>query len=66
MRAGQQASVFIKSILPSRMKVKLVIVECFDYDYKPEPPTYFFTGSHMDSFIYSPPECDKHIETRFQ
>ena len=66
VRAGQQASVFIKSILPSRMKVKLVIVECFDYDYKPEPPTYFFTGSHMDSFIYSPPECDKHIETRFQ
>lgn len=66
VRAGQQASVFIKSILPSRMKVKLVIVECFDYDYKPEPPAYFFTGSHMDSFIYSPPECDKHIETRFQ
>ena len=37
VHAGQQASVFIKSILPNRMKVKLVLVECFDYTYKPEP-----------------------------
>ena len=27
---GQQASVFIKSILPSRMKIKLIIIETFD------------------------------------
>lgn len=62
---GQQASVFIKSILPARMKVKLVIVECFDYTYHPEPPEYFFQGTHMESFVYSPPESDKHIETSF-
>ncbi len=65
VRAGQQASVFIKSILPGRMKIKLVIVECFDYDYKPEPPVYFFTGNHMDTFVYSPAECEKRIETTF-
>lgn len=65
VQPGQQASVFIKSILPNRMKVKLVIVECFDYAYKPEPPVYYFEGSHMDRFIYSPPECEKHIETVF-
>ena len=65
VQPGQQASVFIKSILPNRMKVKLVIVECFDYTYKPEPPVYYFEGSHMDRFIYSPPECEKHIETVF-
>jgi len=62
---GQQASVFIKNILPNRMKVKLVIVECFDYAYKPEPPAYFFTGSHMDSFVYSPEESDKTISAQF-
>lgn len=65
VQPGQQASVFIKSILPNRMKVKLVIVECFDYAYKPEPPVYFFDGDHMDKFIYSPPESEKHIETVF-
>lgn len=65
VQPGQQASVFIKSILPNRMKVKLVIVECFDYAYSPEPPVYCFEGSHIDRFTYSPPESDKHIETVF-
>ena len=62
---GQQASVFIKNILPNRMKIKLVIVECFDYTYTPEPPQYAFTGTHMDSFVYSPEECEKIISTQF-
>ena len=36
---GQQASVFIKSILPTRMKVKLILIETFDPDpKKPSPP----------------------------
>lgn len=65
VQPGQQASVFIKSILPNRMKVKLVIVECFDYAYKPEPPTYYFDGGHINEFIYSPPESDKYIGTIF-
>ena len=65
VRAGQQASVFIKNILPNRMKIKLVIVECFDYDYTPEIPQYAFTGTHMDTFVYSPEESDKFIATQF-
>lgn len=66
VHAGQQASVFIKNILPNRMKIKLVIVECFDYEYKPEPPKYAFTGTHMDTFVYSPDGSDKYIATQFQ
>ena len=63
---GQQASVFIKSILPTRMKVKLILIETFDPDpKKPSPPEYFFQGDHMDEFIYSPPQCEKHIATCF-
>lgn len=62
---GQQASVFIKSIVPSRMKMKLIIIETFDSDYRPTPPNYYFSGEHMDSFLYSPVGCEKHIETRF-
>lgn len=65
VRPGQQASVFIKNILPNRMKIKLVIVECFDYCYAPEPPKYFFEGEHMDSFTYSPEESEKQIHTDF-
>ena len=58
---GQQASVFIKSILPARMKVKLILIETFDPEPKrPQPPEYFFTGDHMDQFVYSPPQSDKY------
>ena len=64
---GQQASVFIKSILPARMKVKLILIETFDPEpRRPAPPAYFFTGRHMDEFVYSPPQCDKQIVTHFQ
>ena len=63
---GQQASVFIKSILPSRMKIKLIIIETFEAaPAKPAPPNYFFKGAHMDVFEYSPENCEKHIVTRF-
>ena len=62
---GQQASVFIKSILPERMKVKLVIIDTFHISETPSPLHYFFTGDHMDRFLYSPPSCSKVIETVF-
>lgn len=63
---GQQASVFIKSILPSRMKIKLIIIETFDSTPgKPGPPKYFFQGQHMDEFIYSPMQSEKYMVTKF-
>lgn len=62
---GQQASVYIKNIIPSRMKIKLIIIDTFDYDYRPAPPEYFFTGDHIDRFRYSPPSSEKLIETDF-
>lgn len=63
---GQQASVFIKSILPARMKIKLIIIETFDTEEKkPALPAYFFQGNHMEEFIYSPPQSEKLLVTRF-
>ena len=62
---GQQASVYIKSIIPSRMKVKLVIIDTFDYTYRPSAPKYFFSGSRIDRFVYSPPDSEKEIATNF-
>lgn len=62
---GQQASVYVKSIIPSRMKVKLIIIETFDYAYKPSEQKYFVNSGHIGSFEYSPPECSKKIVTYF-
>jgi small subunit ribosomal protein S1 len=65
VRAGQQASVYIKSILPDKMKIKLIIIDTFDYQYKPVPPKYFCEKSHIDNFLYSPAQCSKRIESVF-
>lgn len=63
---GQQASVFIKNILPSRMKIKLIIIDTFDTEpLRPTPPEYYFHGSHMDEFVYSPAESEKYVTTKF-
>ncbi len=62
---GQHASVFIKSLIPDKMKVKLIIVDAFDAEYKPEEPYYYISGNHLDHWVYSPPDCDKLIETDF-
>lgn len=65
IKAGHQASVYIKSIIPERMKIKLIIIDSFDYMIKPENPRYYFNGDHMDSFVYSPENCTRRIETIF-
>ena len=65
IRTGQQASVYIKSIIPDKMKIKLIIVETFDYKYSPQKPRYYFEGSHIDEFVYSPEGCEKHIASYF-
>ncbi len=62
---GSHASVYIKSIIPSKMKIKLIIVDSFDADYPAQPPKYFIKDGHMDSWVYSPYESDKIIETVF-
>ena len=62
---GQQASVYIKSIIPEKMKVKLIIVDAFDADYPKKSPEYFIKDGHLDYFRYSPYLSDKIIETFF-
>ncbi len=65
VQPGQQASVFIKNIIPSRMKVKLIIIDTFEYRYRPTEPRYFFEGTHIERFAYSPTCCEKSIITIF-
>lgn len=62
---GMQASVFIKNIIPEKMKIKLIVIDTFAYNYAPKPPKYFFRGGHMDRFLYSPEESDKLVVSEF-
>ncbi len=64
--AGSHAGVYIKSILPEKMKIKLVIVDCFQADYPVQPPEYYITKGHLDRWVYSPAQSSKIIETRFE
>ena len=62
---GQHASVYIKNLIPERMKVKLIIVDSFDAQYPAEPPEYFVKSDYIDRWVYSPDCCEKRIETVF-
>lgn len=66
VKVGQQASVYIKSIIPNKMKIKLIIIDTFDYKYNPQQPEYFTDETHIDRFVYSPENCEKRIETTFE
>ncbi len=62
--AGSYAAVYIKSIIPERMKIKLVIVDIGEkaksacrYEYP--------NISRIDRWLYSPLVCDRVIETVF-
>ena len=61
---GQQASVYIKSIIPEKMKIKLIIIDSFEGNYSPEIK-YFYSGDNISEWDYSPHDCTKHISTRF-
>ena len=63
--AGSECAVYIKSMLPRRMKIKLIIVDAGAQKAAPPPGEYFFTGQHMDYWRYSPEDCEKTVETVF-
>lgn len=62
---GQHTSVYIKSIIPEKMKFKLIIVDSFDADYPRKMPHYYINEGHLDYFRYSPEFSEKIIETFF-
>lgn len=63
---GQNAAVYIKSIIPERMKIKLVIVDSSFSSTTPEKPKYFISDGHIDVWKYSPENCEKEIVTEFE
>lgn len=65
IHVGDTAAVYIKSILPQKMKLKLIIIDNFPEPQLPSVPRYFVTGGHIERFVYSPPGCDRTIMTEF-
>ena len=65
VRPGQHASVYIKSLIPDKMKIKLILIDSFDAVCRPDPPHYFVESGHLDCWIYSPASAKKQIQTVF-
>ena len=65
LRPGQAVSVYIKNILPEKMKIKLVIVNHALNQRHRFELRYFITEGHLDHWLYSTPDSHKRIETDF-
>lgn len=65
--AGQCASVYIKAILPDKMKVKLILIDTFAQTDPPQPLHYFIpeTQTHLAHWQYTAPTSRRIIETQF-
>ena len=66
LEPGDRVSVFIKSLRPERMKIKLQIIERLPPLPQPPPIQYQITDGPLERWVYSPPGCEKaSIETVF-
>ncbi len=65
VKAGNSASVYIKSINPEKMKIKLAIVDSFPADYPIQRVKYYYNENHIDYWRYSPDVAEKIIDTVF-
>ncbi len=74
IKVGSTSAVYIKSIIPEKMKIKLVIVDpqssvYSHYDYALQANQaereYYFDGKHISKWQYSPSCCNKIVETVF-
>lgn len=66
--AGQTAAVYIKSIIPEKMKIKLIIIDVGYTEEEKSAPEYFVDTkktTHIDLWRYSPPSSKRIIETAF-
>lgn len=65
---GDTAAVFIKSVIPERMKIKLILIDNQTVRRESDAPKFFVdceNVSHIDRWVYSPSDCSRLIETVF-
>ncbi|MBR6408007.1 MAG: S1 RNA-binding domain-containing protein [Clostridia bacterium] len=63
--AGQTVSVFIKTIIPERMKIKLIIIDSCETEQPPSAMKYFIDDGHISYWRFSPEGSVRLIESRF-
>ncbi|MCL2087524.1 MAG: S1 RNA-binding domain-containing protein [Oscillospiraceae bacterium] len=63
---NQQTSVYIKAIVPDKMKIKLIIVDAFSEGYINHSYNYFKSSGRIDRWVYSTPESGKLIVSDFR
>ncbi len=66
IRPGQSVSVYIKAIIPDKMKIKLVIVDICGESSAPMPLHYFTESDRISLWQYSTENSDKDIKTVFE
>ncbi len=64
LSVGETAIVYIKNIIPEKMKIKLSVADHF-HEKKIMPIEYFYDDLHMDYWRYSPDGASKIIESVF-
>lgn len=62
---GDGVSVFIKSIQPEYMKIKLHVIDKLPPVTTPTPLQYRVTDGRLTHWVYSPADCEKRVETIF-
>ncbi len=65
---GKTVAVYIKSIIPERMKIKLVLIDSYKNETNASSLKYFVDTdnvTHIDRWLYSPDSCPRIIETVF-
>lgn len=62
---GQTAAVYIKNILPEKMKIKLNIISLGDMQSAPTPLNYRITDGSITRWDYSPKTCPRKIYSEF-
>ena len=63
--AGQAASVYIKALIPEKMKVKLIIVDVFENLCFPSKINYFISSGRLERWEYSTKECSRKLVSVF-
>ena len=65
---GKYAAVYIKNIIPEKMKIKLVLIDAHGGEVRKQPITYFTDCehiTHIDRWQYSPDGAQKIVESVF-
>ncbi len=67
IQVGCKVSVYIKAIIPEKMKIKLIIVDKFDCPKNEKPPAYdyYISSGSLESWKYSVEGSEKLIVTDF-